>query len=375
MVPLYAVYSLLFTAHGLSVGEVSSLFVVWSVTSFLCEVPSGAWADTVDRRLLLVLSALVYAAGFAAWMLFPHYLGFAAGFVLWGLSSAMMSGTFESLLYGELVARHAETQYPRIVGWAHSAAMTANLVATVSAAPLLGLGGFPLVGWTSVVIALVQALLAATLPTSPHRQAEDADTGSVTETGGLGYVAMLRAGLHEAATAVDVRNTVLIAALVVGLSAFDEYFPLLAKAHGVDVTMVPWLVGLAVLGQVIGTALAGRTAGMSPRTMAAVVTGAAVLLSGGALLPPMVGFVAIALGYGLLNNAMVASGARLQGVIRGPGRATVTSVLGFGEEIVALTVYGAVAGGTQLVSVPVVVALLCLPLLVVAVLIRRLLPA
>jgi hypothetical protein len=162
---------------------------------------------------------------------------------------------------------------------------------------------------------------------------------------------------------------------VVGLSAFDEYFPLLAKAHGVDVTMVPWLVGLAVLGQVIGTALAGRTAGMSPRTMAAVVTGAAVLLSGGALLPPMVGFVAIALGYGLLNNAMVASGARLQRVIRGPGRATVTSVLGFGEEIVALTVYGAVAGGTQLVSVPVVVALLCLPLLVVAVLIRRLLPA
>jgi MFS family permease len=348
--------------------------VIWSVTSFVFEVPSGAWADTVDRRLLLVLSALVYAAGFATWMLFPSYLGFAAGFVLWGLSSAMMSGTFESLLYTALVARDAEAHYPRIVGWAHSAAMTANLVATVSAAPLVALGGFGLVGWASAAIALVQAVLAATLPASSNRHTDVAQVASATEEAELRYVAMLRSGLEEAATAVDVRHALLVAGLVVGFSAFDEYFPLLARAHGVDVAVVPWLVGLAVLGQVIGTALAGRTAGMSAKAMAATVAGAAVLLSCGALLHPMVGFVAIAVGYGLLNNAMVVSGARLQQVIRGRARATVTSVLGLGEEVVALTVYGLVAGGTQVVSVPVVVALLGLPLLVVAVLIRRLLP-
>lgn len=355
-------------------GEVSSLFVVWSVTSFVCEVPSGAWADTVDRRLLLVLSGLVYAAGFSVWILFPSYLGFAAGFVLWGLSSAMMSGTFESLLYTALRERRAESQYPRIVGWAHSAAMTANLVATVSAAPLVALGGFGLVAWTSVAIALVQTGLAATLPGSPDRHA-GAELATATEPAGLRYVTMLRAGLREAATSVEVRHALLVAALVVGFSAFDEYFPLLARAHGVDLAMVPWLIGLAVLGQVAGTALAGRTAGMSPKAMSATVAAAAVLLSGGALLDPMVGFVAIAAGYGLLNNAMVVSGARLQRVISGPARATVTSVLGLGEEIVALTVYGLVAGGSQLLSVPVLVALLGLPVLGVAVLIRRLLPA
>ena len=105
LVPLYSVYALLFADHGLAVGQVSSLFVIWSLTSFVFEVPSGAWADTIDRRLLLVVSAAIYAMAFSAWMLVPTYLGFATGFVLWGLSGAIMSGTFEALLYDELAAR------------------------------------------------------------------------------------------------------------------------------------------------------------------------------------------------------------------------------------------------------------------------------
>ena len=36
-VPLYAVYALLFAEHGLSAGQISSLFVIWSVTAFVAE--------------------------------------------------------------------------------------------------------------------------------------------------------------------------------------------------------------------------------------------------------------------------------------------------------------------------------------------------
>ena len=67
--------------------------------------PSGAWADTVDRRHLLVLSAVVYAGAFSSWLLWPTFAGFALGFVLWGVSGSLMSGTFESLLYDELRGR------------------------------------------------------------------------------------------------------------------------------------------------------------------------------------------------------------------------------------------------------------------------------
>ena len=117
LVPLYAVYSLLFADHGISASHISLLLIIWSATSFVFEVPSGAWADAFDRRHLLVASAFVYAAGFATWMTWQTFAGFATGFVLWGLSSALMSGTFESLVYDELVQRDAAPAYPSLIGW------------------------------------------------------------------------------------------------------------------------------------------------------------------------------------------------------------------------------------------------------------------
>ena len=75
---LYPVYALLFADTGLSVGQISSLFALWSVTGILLEVPSGAWADAVSRRLLLWLGPLLTAAGFALWVLVPSYWAFAA---------------------------------------------------------------------------------------------------------------------------------------------------------------------------------------------------------------------------------------------------------------------------------------------------------
>lgn len=360
--------------------EVSTLFVVWSLTGFVLEVPSGAWADVVDRRLLLVVSALVYAVGFATWMLWPTYAGFALGFVLWGASGSLMSGTFESLVYDELAAHGASDRYPALVGRAHATAMAANLVASVAAAPLIAWGGYPLVGWSSVAIAGAQAVLAATLPVTTHKPSgrrpahEMHDVAVATERMTQRYLAMLRAGFAEAAGTTVVRRMVLLSAAVIGASAYDEYFPLVARDHGTLTATIPWLVGLVVLGQVVGTALAGRTARMSAPTMSWMLLGAAILISVGSLVSPWAGFAAIAVGYGLLNNAMVVAEARLQDVITGPARATVTSVSGLATEVVALAVYLSFAITGGLVSVPVQVAALGVPLAVVAVVARRALP-
>jgi hypothetical protein len=167
------------------------------------------WSSGVVAPPLLVLSAVVYACGFSAWMLVPTYAGLATGFVLSGLSSALMSGTFEALLYDELAARRAEAAYPRLIGWCHSTAMTANLAESLAAAPLFALGGYPLVGWASVAFALLQAVLAATLSTTrhPHRTLAVSAVAAAGSTA-TRYVAMLRVGLRESSSAVDVRSGV-----------------------------------------------------------------------------------------------------------------------------------------------------------------------
>ena len=148
----------------MSATEISSLLIIWSAASFLFEVPSGAWADIVDRRVLLAVSGPIYAGAFALWTLRPGYVGFALGFVLWGLSSALMSGTFEAFLYDELVAQDRESSYARVLGWTNSAEVVATMVGIAAGGPLYAWGGYRLVGAASVLVALVHGALAWSLP-------------------------------------------------------------------------------------------------------------------------------------------------------------------------------------------------------------------
>ncbi|MBF6465536.1 MFS transporter [Nocardia beijingensis] len=422
LIPLYALYALLFADHGMSTGQISLLFAVWSVTSFLLEVPSGAWADTVSRRGLLLLSGALLTAGFALWTAAPSFAGFAAGFVLWGTSGALASGTFEALLYDDLAARGESSAYPRILGYTRAGAEVAVVIAIVAATPLYLSGGYALVGWVSVAVAAVHTLIALSLPTAPKtvsavhvddleeeeavvpaRVSMSADSGPVgawasdADVGGSGsaperpfarYLAMLKAGVSEAVRVPVVRYGVLLEALLFGITAFDEYFALLAEESGVSTAVVPLLVGLTVLGSLTGSVLAGRTERMSGRTMSIAVGAAGVLFLGGALIAGLatgrpdavylltgLGFGSIGVSYGIVYNAGIVAAARLQDAIEGPARATVTSVSGLLGEVIALAVFGFAALVAIHASISTLLAFLGASLLAIATLTPRWLPS
>jgi hypothetical protein len=185
---------------------------------------------------------------------------------------------------------------------------------------------------------------------------------------------MLRAGLREAASERRVRHTVVVLACLLGLTVYDEYFPLVAREQGVALGDVPLVIGLVVLGQLVGTALAGRAARLSSRAIAGFAAAAAVSIAAGAVAGHPIGFVAIAVGYGLANNANLVVEARLQDVISGPARATVTSVAGLSSEVVAVSCYAFLMIGSAWWSAAVLTALLGLPMLATAALAARWLP-
>ncbi len=359
----------------------------------------------MSRRGLLVLSALLLTAGFGVWTLFPSYPGFALGFVLWGASGALRSGTFEALLYDDLAAREATSAYSRVMGYTRAAAESAALVGILAAAPLYALGGYPLIGWSSVAIAAVHTLTALSLPSAPKvvsagdiEDLEDLDdtdparlpttTSVPSPSGGRSrYREMLRSGLREALRVRVIRRGVILVALLNGITAFDEYFALLADHAGVSPSISALLVGVTVAGALAGAALAGRTEAVAPRTLAIALGVGGLLFIGGALLAGLstafphavypltaVGFSAIGVAYGIDYNADVVASARLQDAIAGPARATVTSVSGVVTEMVALAVFAFVALVTAWLSIPVVVALLGVPILVTAALLPVWLP-
>jgi MFS family permease len=371
---LYPVYALLFADAGLDARQISSLFVIWSVTGFLLEIPSGAWADAFSRRRLLAVAGVLRAAGFAIWLVWPSYEAFAAGFVLWGVSGAMQSGTTEALLYDELAELDATARYAGTLGRGETAALLSMVAAMALAAPAYWLGRYPLVGAASVVVSLASAAVALSFPETPRVRDSDGESGGNSDGGFRHYLRTLRAGLAEVRGDRRVSRAVLLAAALPGVVAVDEYLPLLARAMGAPTVAVPLLLILPVVAMAAASAAAGRWAGASPARIAAGTAAAALLLAGGALAAHPAGMLAVAAAFALLQVAMVITDTRLQESITGPARATVTSVAAVGAELFALVVFVAFAAGSGRWGTPVLVALCAMPLLGLALLVRGWLP-
>ncbi|MFI6262673.1 MFS transporter [Micromonospora sp. NPDC051006] len=365
LVLLYPVYALLFADTGLSVWQISSLFVIWSASTILLEVPSGAWADAVSRRLLLCLAPLVTAAGYAIWVLLPSYPAFAVGFLLWGAGGALSSGALEALVFTELDHRGAAGRYARVMGRATTAGVLGALASIVLAGPVLAAGGYPAVGAASVLACLLAAAVATRFP--EHRSPGRADGIDDDDGDDLGWWASLRAGVAEARAVPQVRAAVLLVAAVTAVwGALDEYAPLLARDTGVAARTVPLLLLVVWVGVTVGGLLAPLGERLTTRGYAALLGLAAVTLAGGALADHPAGFALIGVAFCAFQLATVLADARLQARIVGPSRATVTSLAGMATDVTLIAVYAGYAIVATAAGNAVAFAVAAMPYLLVA---------
>ncbi|GII56247.1 MFS transporter [Planotetraspora thailandica] len=354
----YAVYAVLFAEHGLSPGEISSLFVIWSVASVVVEVPSGLWADVFSRRRLLIIGPLLTAAGFSLWTFAPSYPGFAIGFVLWGAGGSLRSGTLQALVYEELARLGAAASYARLTGRSEAVGTTAVMVAAGLTGPVLAAGGYLAVGLISVGTTLAVALIGWSFPES-RAPAEERDEAT--------FMDVLRDGLAEVRRSPPVRKLFLLLAVISGAGALDEYLPLLAKGTGVSTAAVPVLMVTVYAGAAAGGWLAGR----APRALAPALAVAALCLGVGAATARPAGFVLVAVAFGVFQWATAAMEARLQDGISDRSRATVTSMSGLGIEAVAVLVFAGYGTGSLWADPWLIFTVAAVPYLVVAVLVRR----
>ncbi|WBB76425.1 MFS transporter [Micromonospora sp. WMMD1128] len=415
LVLLYPLYVLLFADTGLSVGQISSLFVLWSAAGILLEVPSGAWADALSRRLLLRLAPLLTAAGFALWVLLPSYPAFAVGFLLWGAGGALRSGALEALVYTELDHLGAADRYARLIGRTRTAEVLGAVGSGLLAGPVFAFGGYLAVGAASVLTCLLAAAVAARLPerrptatpapvpaaTGPApdgavpalvRPASGEavpdvrpPSGEAVPAGGSaapppsggatgeqppgepGWRDRVRGGLAEVRAHRAVRAAVLLVAAVATIwGGLDEYTGLLARDTGVAETTVPLLLLLLWGGMTAGGLLAPLGERLSDRGHAGLLVLAATATAAGALLRHPAGFLLLAVAFAAFQLATVLADVRLQARISGDARATVTSLAGMATDLTTVAFYGAYGLLAGAVGNPVAFAVAVLPYLLVA---------
>jgi len=117
----YPVFTVLFLDYGLSLEQFSILNIAWAITIVLAEVPSGALADVVGRKKLVVYAAVLMVVEMAliafapmgsSTLLFVLFLG---NRICSGLSEAAASGADEALAYDSLKKLGREDEWSSIL--------------------------------------------------------------------------------------------------------------------------------------------------------------------------------------------------------------------------------------------------------------------
>jgi MFS family permease len=104
----YPVLAILFLDLGLTLDQFVLLNLIWAATIFLFEVPSGALADTIGRKKLLVTAAVLMVVEMSCLLLAPRNGGAllltlcVVNRICSGLSEACASGADEALAYDSL---------------------------------------------------------------------------------------------------------------------------------------------------------------------------------------------------------------------------------------------------------------------------------
>ena len=104
----YPIFAILFLDFGLTIEQFALLNVVWAATIVLFEVPSGALADIMGRKNLLVIAGVLMVGEMALLVFAPRgnpnllFIIFLVNRILSGTAEAAASGADEALAFDTL---------------------------------------------------------------------------------------------------------------------------------------------------------------------------------------------------------------------------------------------------------------------------------
>lgn len=111
--PVYAVFM---QDNGMSDMQLSFLFIFLSLATIGTQIPITWITNKLGQKNAMMLGQLLKGIGFTLWLIWPTFLGFTVGMLLWGMHSALYNTAFEGLIYDELRARHHNNIYARVLG-------------------------------------------------------------------------------------------------------------------------------------------------------------------------------------------------------------------------------------------------------------------
>ena len=273
--------------HGISFTKLSVILVLWTISMMVLNIPSGVVADRFSRKWTIVAGKLAFLVGISIFALFPSFIGFTIGVLLFGVHEAFIAGAQEAILYDTLKDHRKEHLFGKVTA-----------IATTSREVGLGLGlliagfvtqisiGYNLVG--SVCLAAIGVAISIMLTETRSHTASDQGK----------YLHHLRQSVTAIQKSYQLKRIVLFSATV--LAAYlviTEYFVVALKAVHLSYVSVGFLAAIEACFFTVGSFLSQRIhaedRGHVYLVLAILMSAFLLVIAQGAALLVIVGFLAL----------------------------------------------------------------------------------
>lgn len=109
-----AIWVLYLTYKGLSLWEIGIIEGIFHATGFLCEVPTGAIADLLGRKKVLIVGRLCSLMSCVIMLFATHTWEFAISFIICAWGYNLLSGSEEALIYDSFLYLNREKDYYKV---------------------------------------------------------------------------------------------------------------------------------------------------------------------------------------------------------------------------------------------------------------------
>lgn len=128
--PIIMVYLL---SKGVSFTQVMFLNTIASISVVIFEVPTGAVADKIGRKISIILGAALWATSLMIYVFGSNFYIFAIAEIFFALGSTFKSGADTALIYDSLKILNREKEFQKIEGKARAYFMYGQAVGSLIA--------------------------------------------------------------------------------------------------------------------------------------------------------------------------------------------------------------------------------------------------
>ncbi len=244
--------------RGLSVSEIVVVEVVYAVTILLLEVPTGALADRWSRKYVLALNLAFFIGNILVWLLAHDLSLFIVGVMLGSVHAALLSGTYNSLLYDTLQEAGQADQATRVFGLTSYYHGIGAVAAGVLGGVVASAFGIEATFWLTLLPATFGLVLCFTIVEPKiHRT-----TGEISY-----WKHIVEASKYVAQHPTLYHTIMLIVMFTVSYKLIDEYVQLYFYNLGSSLLALGVIGGSFYLLEVFGGRLAAKLAAMEHRNL------------------------------------------------------------------------------------------------------------